>query len=479
MFYVYNKKSAKLTVAELPESAWVTIGGVDEGSAAQLAARVAVLHRAVELRVQATATIPFALTRGGQDVETSSDWRRAGGLMTEPVRFLALWAESLLLYGAAYAVIAPNAYGVKKLVYCHPSTIRVQYTDSGQVAGFERRTVSPTGAARIETIPPEAMAWCWWTDASVEVGPSQHTPVTAALRAAGVRAGMQAFLDAYFQRGAVRSTLITVPTVTPEPERRRLQAWWDDFISGVRNAFRGRVFSADVKPVTIGDGLDALGQSELDAATRDEILAALGVPASLVYANAANYATAQQDAKNLLLYAAIPDAQRIAEALNATVFERRGLRFEFRPESLEVMQQEEQDRSGALLNYVNAGIRPSVAAQILGIELPAGMDYSALDPEPEPEQPERAEPEPQQPDMRAIVELGQWERKAINSLARGKTALVPFDAVYLGEATCAAITRSLAGCATPEHVRAVFAGARDGLGAPRQDEVTQLLEALR
>ena len=115
--------------------------------------------------------------------------------------------------------------------------------------------------------------------------------------------------------------------------------------------------------------MEALGQSELDAATRDEILAALGVPASLVYANAANYATAQQDAKNLLLYAAIPDAQRIAEALNATVFERRGLRFEFRPESLEVMQQEEQDRSGALLNYVNAGIRPSIAAQILGIEL--------------------------------------------------------------------------------------------------------------
>jgi len=277
----------------------------------------------------------------------------------------------------------------------------------------------------------------------------------------------------------VRSTLITVPTVTPEPERRRLQAWWDEFISGVRNAFRGRVFSADVKPVTIGDGMEALGQSALDTATRDEILAAMGVPASLVYANAANYATAQQDAKNLLLYAAIPDAQRIAEALNATVFERRGLHFEFRPEALDAMQAEEQDRSGALLNYVNAGIRPSIAAQILGIELPAGMDYGALDPEPEPVPEPEPTPEQSQPDTRAIVELGQWERKAINALARGKTALVPFDAVYLGDATCAAITRSLAGCVTPEHVRAVFAGARDGLGVARQDEVTQLLEALR
>jgi SPP1 gp7 family putative phage head morphogenesis protein len=82
----------------------------------------------------------------------------------------------------------------------------------------------------------------------------------------------------------------------------------------------------------------------------------------------------------------LPAGKLIQRALNAQLFGPIGYRFEFRPEQLPVYQADENERATSFAAYVGAGVKPSIAAQILGIDLPEGIDYEDLDPEPQPMQ---------------------------------------------------------------------------------------------
>ena len=52
---------------------------------------------------------------------------------------------------------------------------------------------------------------------------------------------------------------------------------------------------------------------------------------------------------------------------------------------MNIYQEDEGARSAAWATYVNAGMAPSVAAQIVGVQLPAGVEFADLDPDPAPD----------------------------------------------------------------------------------------------
>jgi len=59
---------------------------------------------------------------------------------------------------------------------------------------------------------------------------------------------------------------------------------------------------------------------------------------------------------------------------------------------MQIYQQDENERASAFATYVNAGIKQSIVAQMLGLNLPEGVDFDDLDPEPQPVQLQQAPP---------------------------------------------------------------------------------------
>jgi hypothetical protein len=131
--------------------------------------------------------------------------------------------------------------------------------------------------------------------------------------------------------------------------------------------------------VVVGEGLESLTNNDLTLERRQSIATALGVPHSIVAADAANYATAQQDEINFLTNCIIPESRLIQRTLNRQLFAPVGLRLEFQPERLSAMQEDEEQRAAAYSLYVNAKVKPSIAAQLVGLNLPDGVTPEMLD----------------------------------------------------------------------------------------------------
>jgi phage portal protein BeeE len=86
------------------------------------------------------------------------------------------------------------------------------------------------------------------------------------------------------------------------------------------------------------------------------VCAALGVPHSLISADAANYATSQQDSLNFYQQTVVPQALLIEEVLNDQIFADAGLRWQFHPEQLEVFQAAEMQKAQAVARLVGRPI---------------------------------------------------------------------------------------------------------------------------
>jgi SPP1 gp7 family putative phage head morphogenesis protein len=83
---------------------------------------------------------------------------------------------------------------------------------------------------------------------------------------------------------------------------------------------------------------------------------------------------------------------------------------------MSIYQADEERRSNSLLNYVQAGVKLSVAAQILGVSLPYGIEYADLDPTavtapPPPAQEPAPEPEPDMAKTAEIRRFLRWAKK--------------------------------------------------------------------
>ena len=99
------------------------------------------------------------------------------------------------------------------------------------------------------------------------------------------------------------------------------------------------------------------------------------------------------------------------------------------------------------MSYVNAGMRPSIAVQILGIELPSGIEPKMLDEEPEERPSEKDE---------YSEEMAKWYRKSVKSIEKGKSANVEFFSVIIPDNEIKRISSLLDDCTTVDEVSKVF-----------------------
>lgn len=418
--YVVNQRNLKATgnmVSMSDFDDWIeakvdaTLAGGDGVHSAYQS--VAWLFRGVSLIAQAVASLPFvidaypsagpeqapkkagkksATVKSDSEVDNSTDYKNAVGFLPHPKKLLKLIAACIVLTGRAYLRKEANRFAQVKQTYSglrwyNPYTIKPEIDEEKGLIGFTRKV-----NGKEVKIALDQLVYLWEEDPFVEVGPPTTSAAQAALAAAGVLMSLDQFVQAFFERGAIKATILTIEGNPPSGEKERIEAWWQRFVKGMKNAFASKVFSAMVKPVVVGEGVKELENQELTTAKREDIATAIGVPQSLLFSNATNFATAQQDDLHFYSKTIIPLAELIESTLNEQLLMPLGYRIKFLPDTLDAFQEDETERAQALASLVSAlGERNrGVALEMLGFELPEGYEYEdfneggKMNPKPEP-----------------------------------------------------------------------------------------------
>jgi hypothetical protein len=452
--YDQASRSLKTASGGALDDFWYTDPNAKDASdPATLFRSVAWLNRAIEMRANAVASMPFLLYRGETEVDTSKIWKNTTGVLPQPYRMLWL-IEAALCFGPAYIWRERNRVKTTGLRYVVPSTITPKIDETLGLVGFTRQV----GVKRME-VAAQDLLYFWKPDPFVELGPPLTTPAGAALAAAGVLYNLDQFAAAFWARGAIKATMLTVEG-NPSPEAKSdLKKWWQRAVSGVNNSFAANVISASVKPVVVGEGLESLSDSALVAKQREDISTALGIPQTLLFSTGAGGlgggGVVQQDEAHFYSKTVVPECGFIAGVLNEQLWQPLGLRMEFKPETLDVFQADENERAAAFGVYVTAGLPVELVGEMLGLELPDGWTWERIAAEKakraaavaeqmapkedeDEDEDEDDQPAPTLFDAKAVLDdLRAWRRKSVK---RGR--LADFESDAIPDATMTAIRSS-------------------------------------
>jgi phage portal protein BeeE len=442
------------------------------GSLMELSRIIPVCYRAIEMRADTVASVPFSVYRGDVEVSTSVAWQdptEAG--FTDPRRLFRLVSQSLDKCGCAYLLKAKNQAGyTRELRYLSPATITPDIDPERGLIGFNRSI-----GTRTFYYKPEDLIYFWLPDPDVELGPPLSYPLKAAGVPAGILGNLDEFMLNYFRRGAIRPLVVTAKGMPSKEERERMETWTARLMTGLKNAFKPKVFNADsVSFQQIGDGLDQLQNQTLTADQRQAVAMSIGVPEALLFSSANSYATAQVYMQSFIGNYILPRCELIAATINAQFLEPLGLSLQFSAESMDAFKQDELASASAVGAYVSAGVPLLMALDLLGVDLTpeqrAELEETDSESEAQPETPlmpapptppESPEQESEQGPVKQLTpetaaELKRWKRLAIKRFRAGEPAPIDWTSDHIQAGDMPDIRQALAECKTSEDVSAAF-----------------------
>lgn len=465
--YTDGKNIKNISYPQYPDDAWEFFEGAPDVDNQVLYGSVAAIYRAANLTADATSGLPFVVLRGEQEVDSSASWKNVVGWMPNPRDLIRRWRMSLFAYNAAYGFMETRKGSGKLLRYILPTSITPVVNPEDGLIGFKRKV----GTVSTEySLNDRRIFYIWRSDHTTELLPSKHTELGAALAAGNILYYSDYFIKAFFQRGGIKPSILMVEGVPSKEARESIEKTWTKIISGVYK-YLGRIFDAKSMTVqTIGEGVDSIKDTTFDEAKIADIALACGMPLSIMLANSANFATARVERLAWYNNTIIPGAELMAGAMNNMLFMPLGLRLEFRPEMSEQGQEEEVQRAGAYQAYVASGMKPSVAAQVVGIDLPPGIEYSDLDNGITSGAPEQGDglnvPKPSQeilpdivkfiPTLDQLREMELWQTMAFRKLRKGNALDFPFEAKSIPLTIADEIRTGLASAKTEDDVKQVF-----------------------
>ena len=141
-------------------------------------------------------------------------------------------------------------------------------------------------------------------------------------------------------------------------------------------------------------------------------------------------------------------------------------RLEFQPDTLDIFQEDENERAQAL-QYLTAAKMPlEVSLRVLGFEL-TDEDWAIIEQEKEQRQSmaenmaegfaqNDSNEDEEESEDNTRVHLDKWRRKAIKRVKAGKSALCEFESEYITPALSGAIMGALEESQTVEDVDSAF-----------------------
>lgn len=464
----------------VPKEAWTSIVGGDgnQREVGDLYERVPWLFRGVNVRVEALLNVPRKLHQGGEDGPEVELYTLKNFDM-DIEALLGTWALHLTMYGAAYAIVerSPLRGAVKGVRPVLPSSVKPIYDDVNGLIGFKRRVkekeyIFAVAGTEKKSWPSGAageMAYCWLPNHKAELGPGP-SPAQVAARAAGILLNSDLFIEKYFEQGTIMPTILVGEDGMGDNEATRLQSWAKRVLSGIKNAFSITAVSGKLTAITLGSRIKDTMATELTNQAREDIATALGVPQTLLFSNAANYATAAQDDMHFYDKTILPLLKKILGKLNVQVFQPAGYTMVEHHEEMEIYQRQETAKAYGLAQLWTTNAVPreylwdmmaladsyrkgTFYADI--VKPAAGQDGSPNLSKP-PDLPDVPTVDgPEMPDMKADLE--RWQRVAIKRHREGKPEkALGFESDAIPAAMLGAIRGLLKNATTAEAVPGVF-----------------------
>jgi hypothetical protein len=513
--FMFTDGKKSIDLPQFPNEAWTFYGESDNEGKEDFYGRVASVFRAFNITADVTASIPFALVRGDKDYDVSKDWQNLVGFMPKPKELIRLWRMSLTATNSAYGFMENNKTTGRNLRYIVPSTITPITDNEKGLTGF-KRTIG-TGSKDYPLDKKCPIFWMWRMDHTTELLPSGATQFQAMCAAAGILYYSDEHIQAFFKRGGIKPTMLVLKGLTTPDKIKDIEEKWTKIISGAYK-YLGKIFqgvdaTGGLEAQEIGEGVDNLKDPRLIRSKLEDVALAMGIPLSILLSNSANYATAQVEYKSWYDSSLAPWCDFMAEEMNDKLFKPLGLRFEFRPEMTDPGQEDEVARAGAYSTYVTAKIKPSVAAQIVGIELPEGIEYEMLDQmqadadqaaadaqsklqqdklqllekqsssdngkeKPDALQKEKEKVNKFIPNLDQLHELETWRKFAFRKFKKGESLDFPFEIKTLPEEVSEDIKLQLLESTDEEGIKAAFA-LEDIQFEPMQDTaILKLADAI-
>lgn len=467
----YGLKSIPLN--SLPPEAWRVVVGDNGSIDNSILARyedVPWLYRGIEARCNALSGMPFAIHKGGE----SGDELEEGTLPfeVELSDLLNQLYRYYILFGAWYLFIGKNrAKFIKDVRPLHPKTITPKYDEMQGLTHFIRKL-----GTREITLQTDDMAWLFKPPHKSETGIGISDAMVA-LKAAGIIHAMDNYERGYFENGAINPTLVSVAPGVQKSDKERLEAWYRRALTGVKNAFKISVIenAGDLKTVSLGYAMKDLAAPELNAQKREDIATALGVPQTVLFSNAANYATALQDDLHFYEKTIVPDALRFERALNNDLFKPLGYCFKFHKERMEIYQRLEAEKSASVVTLYEKGIMTLAEVREHMNLAPLPEDEIEITPEPPKELPaETADDSDDDETPEGVVksspvtsDLIRWRDKAMKRLSEGKPGkAIEFESDAIPVSLAAAIRGGLEAIKSTDDVKHLFADAMQWVAYP-------------
>lgn len=489
---------------DLPAEAWnIVLGRRDESDLGELYRQVSWLFRAVDLRCNGVMSVPFSIYQGEEEIDSSDDWKNAVKFLPNPSALFGLIEMALTIWGHGYLYQRPNLLGNRpySMRYLPPTTVRVKRQQGEYALDDKGRPMFARNEGGAEkTYTADQIVYFWHPDPFVEWGPPTSSPAIAASLAAGVVLDVNLFASAFLRRGAIKPLLLGVKSPKKQTELDKLK----DFLNRLFSTSRHKSYPTEVLNVeeitvtSIGEGLEAIAgkENQLTDSKRQEIATALGIPHSILFSGAANYSVSDKDDFHFYDKTIVPDCKFIQEVMNDQVFTPLGYHMEYRPESMDIFQEDEAARASSMNVFMDAIGKcdtfemAQAMFAIYGVEVPeealkqieahyakkderraefassvANLKPGGNGSKPEPDEDDDEEGEGED----AKQEMNKWLSKIKHRWTPGKAksaADIPFEPEHLSPGLHGAIMGMLEGCKSLGEVEAVFVSASDWIGYP-------------
>lgn len=396
-------------------------------SVAAAYSNVPMIYRAVKMRCDALSSVPIHIYKNDNEV----DWPFPCDMCD------LIWRMEADLLGAGFSTVLKlrNRVRVLDLQRLNPFTVAIHYDNANGL------TFSQAGKVWPESDMVYIKEFSYSDDLT-----SGISTVQACLNDAGLMNYQTRFASRFFEAGAMPIVLVSADGLIEE-EKQRIQNFFSKLASGVGNAWRVLATRTKLTPEVVSQDLDKMTMPELYAQATKNIANAFGIPVNM-FSGDDNYASADSHRMQFWQDTVRPRGRIVEEALNRQVLKPMGLRMDFAFDEMDIFQEDETQRAQAFSLYVEAGVNPMVAKEMLGIE--SNTDIPFMAPQPEPIETEKP--------LDVTAEFEKWERKALKRIKDGKSADCQFDSELIPLAIQDEIHAALKLCVEPDEVKRVFGG---------------------